>query len=186
MSFKELILVGAMALALAACGGGDGGGDGGGGGGTAPIYSASTSPAPIDAATTRQYLFAALNTAVGEGGFAENSTRHLAAKHERSLLEQVSEIRAGVNRKSSKNSKESINLPLECTSGRGALQGTLNDSTGVGTLTQSFENCVLNGISYNGSISIYFSRWNETLDVPLDMDVTYAGYRLSLNNCSEQ
>ena len=46
-----------------------------------------------------------------------------------------------------------INEPLVCASGSGNIIGTLNDSTFTGTLTLTYINCLLDGVTYNGTVT---------------------------------
>jgi len=67
-----------------------------------------------------------------------------------------------------------VNETMSCDSGYYTMVGTLDDATGTGTLAVNYVNCVLDGMTYNGSgtmtvdyIDIYTLSFNMTLDFVL-------------------
>jgi hypothetical protein len=44
-----------------------------------------------------------------------------------------------------------VNEPIYCDSGSANLSGQLNDSTGTGTLNFTYDNCMLDGVTYDGT-----------------------------------
>ena len=66
-----------------------------------------------------------------------------------------------------------LNEPLECDSGSGNLTGTLNDSTFTGTLTFTYINCLLDGITYNGTGTFRIDTFDLNYIVPTDVTMTF-------------
>lgn len=66
-----------------------------------------------------------------------------------------------------------VNLPLECESGSGSVSGILSDNTGTGTLTFSFNNCLNEGITYNGSGSFIVDYFDFGYLIPTDVRIVF-------------
>lgn len=59
-----------------------------------------------------------------------------------------------------------------CDSGSGLIGGQLNEWTGQGTLHLDFDHCQLDGVELQGRQTLAISRWDQTLDEPLDYVIT--------------
>jgi hypothetical protein len=60
-----------------------------------------------------------------------------------------------------------------CDSGSGLIEGQLNEWTGQGTLYLDFDHCQLDGVELQGRQTLAISRWDQTLDEPLDYVITH-------------
>lgn len=61
---------------------------------------------------------------------------------------------------------------FSCDSGSGLIEGQLNEWTGQGTLHLDFDHCQLDGVELQGRQTLAISRWDQTLDEPLDYVIT--------------
>ena len=72
-----------------------------------------------------------------------------------------------------------------CDSGYLTMQGTLDDYTGTGTLAINYVDCVIEGVTYNGSGNMYvgyidYYSFNATMDFVL-LTMTSPNYRASMS-----
>ena len=158
------IAAGFVLATLAACGGG-----GGGGGGTTPVvYSGNTSQAAVttmNASRLTANLFGSNETAGIIGGTSiqggtpapsatgmEGVTRTLNRAARRGLA-QVKPTRSAQGPTS--GVAQPVNFTLGCTGGGSVnTTGTLDDVTFTGTFTVTFNNCVEEGLTLNGPLTI--------------------------------
>jgi hypothetical protein len=79
-----------------------------------------------------------------------------------------------------------VNETVQCELGFYTVQGTIDDITGTGTLTFNYSNCLQDGVTINGTMSIHvhyldFYRLNATMDMLLirisssEFDVSMSG-----------
>ena len=78
-----------------------------------------------------------------------------------------------------------INENVPCDSGYFTMQGTLDDYTGTGTLAINYVDCVIEGVTYNGSGNMYvgyidYYSFNATMDFVL-LTMTSPNYRASMS-----
>ena len=67
-----------------------------------------------------------------------------------------------------------LNEPLECDSGSGNIAGTLNDSTFTGTLTVTYSNCLLDDVTYNGTVSFRIDAFDLNYFEITDATITFS------------
>ena len=72
-----------------------------------------------------------------------------------------------------------------CDSGYFTMKGTLDDNTGTGTLAINYVDCVIEGVTYNGSGNMYvgyidYYSFNATMDFVL-LTMTSPNYRASMS-----
>ncbi|MBQ1783871.1 MAG: hypothetical protein II007_09485 [Gammaproteobacteria bacterium] len=177
MSFKELTLVGAMALALAACGGGGGGG---GSGDTPPVLSfpGSTAEAVLSPTLAAPFVNAVLGSSdIGEEYRQDFGPDAPTGPLVRSLLHPaVRMVQSGPQH------RETINEQLACYTGSATVSGSVDDTTLKGTVTFTYNECgdPDDGslIILNGSYSVRFDRWyiSAGSQIPLDYTVTFNNF----------
>ncbi len=147
-----------LILLLAGCGGG---------GGDAPpqelVYSGNTNSAVItleNAATlVGNVLYggdAGTNIPIGVTLTEETNPRSAGAVVQSKLLQIILQsVQDSIFKNNASLPALAIgvvlNEPLECDSGSGSLTGTLNDTTFTGTVTFTYTNCLLEGVTYNGT-----------------------------------
>jgi len=78
-----------------------------------------------------------------------------------------------------------INENVPCDSGYFTMQGTLDDYTGTGTLAINYVDCVIEGVTYNGSGNMYvgyidYYSFSATMDFVL-LTMTSPNYRASMS-----
>ena len=66
-----------------------------------------------------------------------------------------------------------LNEPLGCESGSGNITGTLNDSTFTGTLTITYINCLLDGTTYNGTVTFRVDNFDLNYIEITDATMTF-------------
>ena len=66
-----------------------------------------------------------------------------------------------------------VNEPLACDSGSGYVSGTLSDIDGTGTLTFTFSNCVIEGITYNGTGNYIVDYFDFGYLLPTDVRIIF-------------
>ncbi len=59
-----------------------------------------------------------------------------------------------------------------CDTGSGLIGGQLDEWTGQGTLYFDFDHCQFKGVELHGRQTLAISRWDQTLDEPLDYVIT--------------
>ena len=167
-------------------------GCGGGGGGDAPppppqelVYSGNTNSAVItleNAATlVGNVLYGGetgTNIPVAVTLTEQTTTRSAGAVVQSKILQNISQY---VQDSIFKNNASlpvlvvgvDLNEHLECDSGSGNLTGTLNDSTFTGTLTFTYINCLLDGITYNGTGTFRIDAFDWNYIEPTDVTMTF-------------
>lgn len=182
MFFRELTLVGAMALALAGCGGGDnppnngGGGNGGNnGGGLPPVgtFSGSTSDAVLTPENVGYYLaflFDGPATLASDDGV-------LAAPQERSLLPAPKSLLglAGFGDNPGPQSRATVSETMTCQRGSVAVSGTLNDNDGTGTLTLQLNKCFDGAVEMTGRAVVVINEYDVFQQKPTEYSIGYDG-----------
>jgi hypothetical protein len=66
-----------------------------------------------------------------------------------------------------------VDEPIFCDSGSGHISGSLNDATGEGTLTITYNNCMLDGVTYNGSGTARVDHFDWGYMYPTDMTMNF-------------
>jgi hypothetical protein len=154
-----------MLLFLAGCGGG-----GGGGGGGALTYSGSTSQATVTTMNSSRLaadVFGSNDTAgvIGgtsiESGSSERTAGGGLADVSRTLNRASRRALAQVSRTSFPQGPVSgvatpVNQTMPCDFGNGTVNttGTLDNVTFTGTVTVTFTNCLIEGLTLNGSANV--------------------------------
>jgi len=67
-----------------------------------------------------------------------------------------------------------VDEPLECESGTGFLTGALNDTTATGTLIFTYDNCLIEGITYNGTGSFIVDYFDFGYLLPTDVRLVFS------------
>jgi len=67
-----------------------------------------------------------------------------------------------------------IDEPLECESGTGFLSGELDDVTATGTLIFTYDNCLVEGTTYNGTGSFIVDYFDFGYLLPTDVRVVFS------------
>ena len=178
MSFKELTLVGAMALALVGCGGGGGGGGEpppNNGGGLPPVgtFSGSTADAVLTPENVGYYLtflFDGPATLASDDGV-------LAAPQEPSLLPAPKSLLglAGFGDNPGPQSRATVSETMTCQRGSVAVSGTLNDNDGTGTLTLQLNKCFDGAVEMTGRAVIAVSEYDFDAQTPVKYTIGYDG-----------
>ena len=175
----------AILLLSAACGGGGGGG---GGGGPAPVVYGGNTGAATVSPTSASKLTAnvvgsndtatiILGVSIESGDATQDvgsGAMDLALRLNRTLRDTV------VRAEQARSSQRAVTAALVsgvCQSGSISTTGTL-DSDGTGTVTVSFNNCLLDGITLNGSATLSVDVFDPGLLEPTDFTISFS--RLTL------
>jgi hypothetical protein len=162
---------------------------GGGGGGDAPapvelIYSGNTNAAVITLknATTlvANVLYAgesSTNLPVSISASGETSS-YIGVHTQSEILDNISTvIRESVYGDDVANPKAAlgiaVNEQLTCDSGTGYVSGTLSDTDGTGTLRFTFNDCLIGGITYNGTGQYIVDSFNFSFLLPDDVRIVF-------------
>jgi hypothetical protein len=165
-------------LLLAGCGGGGGGGGGGTdtGGGSEDqdllaLYQGVKDEAVLNESNQAAYI--------KQLYIADDAPEHdvllaAAASSARARLPAQHAVMA-----LRRDSREQINERLACGTGSGTVSGTLDDNTGVGTLTYQFNDCYQDGVYLSGKQTIKYLRWDLSDITPLDYIISNDKLRYS-------
>jgi hypothetical protein len=176
---KKIAQIGSLLL-VAACGGG--GSDNSGGGGTPDTNTDTTTlfsnyKGKQDLATLQNdnispYLDALFGNDESLLLVAQTSNKN--QKRSSTLLHKQSA------------SREKIDESLECNSGSGRVTGSLDDKSGQGTLTYSYNNCAFGSTVLSGKQIVQYHRWDMVHLTPLDLTTTYKDLQFTAGSTFEK
>jgi len=177
-------------------------GCGGGGGDSAPpiqplAYTGNTEPATVTVENTptlmANVLFGGASAADIPSGATTSENTLLPGNLVTSaaLLQEVfhfsmDDIVGTVTNGFAIPASAAVNETVQCELGFYTVQGTIDDMTGTGTLTFNYSNCLDDGVTMNGIMSIHvhhldYFRFNATMDMLLiriscsEFDVSMSG-----------
>ena len=182
----------AALLLLAACGGGGGGS--GGGSSTPVVYTGSTNPAVVTT-TNASKLTAnvngsddAANIIVGVSAESSNATQDRGSgltDLTRRLSRDFRDIAVRAKRgATTQQVAPGVLVPVNetelCDNGVGSVNttGSIDDMTGTGTLAVTFNNCLLDGVTFNGPTTLRVDAFDLVNLIPTDLTISFA--RLTL------
>jgi len=178
----EDLIKGFAALAFVAVLGACGGGGGGGGGEsfTPLTYQGNTSQATITPTNARALLSAAFGSSAG--GQAVSITGVSSASSETTYggtlyaVDRIgSVLRSEASRIVAVRGRQATGLAVDetqpCDSGSIHSSGTLDDATGVGTVTVRYQNCIFGTVTFHGQVifNIQGRSGNTITDLLLDL-----------------
>ena len=178
-----MFTIAAIFLQLFGCGSGGGSGDG-----IATeslIYSGNTSAAvvtldnaPTLVGNTIYGGKTGTNIPVAVTLTEQTTTRSAGVEVQSELLRNISQhISDSIRRNNTSLANTIVGVvidePLECDSGSARLTGTLNDATFTGTLTFTYINCLLDGVTYNGTGTFRIDTFDLNYIEPTDVIMTF-------------
>ena len=100
-----------------------------------------------------------------------------------SQAEFLEVISNSTSRKSSSSPRSELRIeldePLTCESGSGRLTGSLDETTGTGSLTFTFISCLIEGFSFDGTGSFEIHQFDFSLLSPVDTTISFELMTLS-------
>ena len=178
----------ALALALAACGGGGGGSGGAAASGGNVTYTGATAPAVITSTNANALAGDVIGGNRATGTLAVTGAVAAASKGPR-VVRAMSLISAKMNQVTKSAAAHpgivsgavtSVSQTINCTiSGTASVSGSIDNVTGIGSLTFTFNRCREATGTLNGSMTVAVNGYDVTNSVITDGSISFSAFTFS-------